>query len=242
VLLATLANQLPIARAAGAPRPRKRGPDMASKPARVRSEQILFRWRDAFLGEQGPRSPTTRYVLLMLSLHMAMDGSKCFPSMKHIASRSGLSEKAVKEHMARAEAEGWICRSEFKTEGRDWRHYVYGIRFPIAAPELVTDGDDLAPPQAGNPGSEGGHPGSEGGHPRLPELINKLRTDSFACREESLLVPQGKGCALPETPPQLRARPASRIRSPSRHRRSLFPTGVHPIAALVGAVPAEAMP
>lgn len=92
-----------------------------------------IKWRDAVASENGPQSPTTRLVLLVLSLHMDPRGH-AFPSTRLLSDRSGLSRRVVCEHLERAEADGWIAR-KMKGGGQGWRRWTYTAR----TPDVVTD-------------------------------------------------------------------------------------------------------
>ena len=76
--------------------PQAGGSKLAKKP-----KALLFRWRDAFMGEDGPHT-TTRYVLLALSMHMDGDGSNCYPSVAALVKKPGLSKRTVLTHLGLA--------------------------------------------------------------------------------------------------------------------------------------------
>jgi hypothetical protein len=96
-----------------------------SMPAR----KLLFRWRWIVASERGPASPTTRHVLLTLSLHMGVDGDRAFPSERCLAAETGLSERAVGIHLQQAIDAGWIVRAP-RRQGRGWARYVYQAVIP----------------------------------------------------------------------------------------------------------------
>jgi DNA-binding transcriptional MocR family regulator len=95
---------------------------------------LLFRWRWLIASERGPSSPTTRHVLLTLSLHMAADGGRAFPSEQRLAQETGLSERAVSTHLRLASEKGWIVRRRRRQIGKDWAQYVYQAAVPATLP------------------------------------------------------------------------------------------------------------
>ena len=96
----------------------------------------LWGWRNAIASANGPKSATTRHVLLVLSFHMHDDGTQAWPSTRKLAERTGLSERAVCEHLGRAEAEGWIERRRRGLPERGWIHEYTAMVPPMA----LTDG------------------------------------------------------------------------------------------------------
>lgn len=131
----------------------------------------LFCWRNAVANAEGPVNPTTRHVLLTLSLHMDEAGGSCFPSTRTVAERTGLSRRTVEKHLAAAEAEGWIRRRRGAGDRQGWRR----IEYAAALPEKV--GKEIR-----HVAGEGGEPASprpaEGGEPRDTKVGNVVRTNS----------------------------------------------------------------
>ena len=82
------------------------------------------------VSEIGPRSPTTRLVLLALSTHMNRHGGSCFPSYELLAEETGLSLRAVKEHMNLAHDECWFMRTANMGYAKRWRSYEYEATVP----------------------------------------------------------------------------------------------------------------
>jgi hypothetical protein len=121
----------------------------------------LFTWRDALISEYGP-GPTTRHVLLTLSLHMDKDGGSCFPSTKKTARETGLSERTVCTHLEIAKAQGWIEKNGRVYTGRNWkRHFYQALIPPDALKEVQHQGTetDSAPLEKGTePHAEGTEP------------------------------------------------------------------------------------
>ena len=88
-------------------------------------KNLLFEWRDLVASKQGPKRSTTRHVLLTLSLHMQLDGRSCFPSVRLVAERTGLSERTVCTHLRLASEQGWIQKSVKGKCGKGWRLHQY---------------------------------------------------------------------------------------------------------------------
>lgn len=109
----------------------------------------LFTWRSAVASKFGPESPTTRHVLLTLSIHMNEKGESCYPSTKLLADETGLSERSVCTHLELAEKSGWIMRKSRQRPGQQWRQHVYspvipiGVEGAIQKDELLNDVQQL---------------------------------------------------------------------------------------------------
>ena len=85
---------------------------------------FLFDWRRALCSAYGP-PPTTRHVLLTVSLHMKTDGSSAFPSQDLLALETGLSLRAVKKHLKLAQALGWLGREPRRRRKASFRYGTY---------------------------------------------------------------------------------------------------------------------
>lgn len=107
----------------------------------LQSRPLLFRWQEAVLSERGPKSPTTRYVLLALATHMKPDGSDCFPGVALLQRETKLSRRAVIAHLKRADDEGWLLRRHRGEHGQGWRLYAYE---PVI-PDTAEGGERRAP-------------------------------------------------------------------------------------------------
>ncbi len=119
----------------------------------------------------------TRFVLLVLSTHMGMDGSDAFPAQVTLAAESGLSLRCVKDHLAKAEQSGWIARAPRRIGAKESFRFgtAYLPRFPLP-PNVVQEvhqstgghGASGAPllSDDGARGSVDGADGSTNGAPR----------------------------------------------------------------------------
>lgn len=94
------------------------------------SEQLLFTWRNAVLSAAGPKSPTTRLTLVAVSMHMSPEGDRAWPSIDTLVKRTGLSKRAVQDHLKRAEDEGWLLRGWHGPPNHSLR--TYQATFPKA--------------------------------------------------------------------------------------------------------------
>ena len=90
----------------------------------------LFQWRNAIASKSGPKEPTTRHVLLTISLHMNCDGESCFPSVNTLAEETGRTKKSVIVHIEKAEKAGWIKKEIRGFSGQGWRRHKYRPNLP----------------------------------------------------------------------------------------------------------------
>jgi hypothetical protein len=74
--------------------------------ARTTDFAPLFTWRSAIC--DSGLAPTTRLVALVLSLHMNERGGSCWPSQVTLSAESGLSVRAIREHLNVLEDGGWL--------------------------------------------------------------------------------------------------------------------------------------
>lgn len=117
----------------------------------MKAESVFF-WRTAITSSDLPS--TTRLVLLALSLYMNNEGQNAYPSQKRLAADCGLSDRSVRDQLARAESAGYLVKRKLKHPGSE---HVFTTYVP------------LVPEPSGEPGeepcSEGaeGRSGSEGG-------------------------------------------------------------------------------
>ena len=96
----------------------------------------LYEWRDAMLSPRGPKCSTTRLVLLVLMTWAGSD-MLAWPTQEAIARRSALSIRAVREHLAKAEAEGWILHGVRHSRRSGWLAHTYKMRIPELHDQLT---------------------------------------------------------------------------------------------------------
>lgn len=121
-------------------------------------------WRHAIAKSDLP--PTTRHVLLTVSLFMNDVGGGCYPTQAQLAQATGLSERSVREHLEIAEARGWLKRTEHGFRGQRWRNHEYQAMWPD--PQDVEKG---AEPASG-PYPEGAEPDAESCGTSFQEVRN----------------------------------------------------------------------
>jgi hypothetical protein len=92
------------------------------------SQSRAWTWRHLIIKSSLPA--TTRHVLLTISCFMNELGDGCYPTQKQLAEATGLSERAVREHLEVAATSGWIKRSEHGFRGQKWRNHEYKACWP----------------------------------------------------------------------------------------------------------------
>jgi hypothetical protein len=88
----------------------------------------VWSWRQAI--QKAELRPTTKHVLLNLSVHMNDAGGSCFPTTALQARDTGLSERAVCTHLALAEQAGFLKRGRHGLGGQAWARTEYYATFP----------------------------------------------------------------------------------------------------------------
>jgi len=137
-----------------------------------KEKYFLFVWREAFMSELGPDSPTTRHVLHALGAHMNLEGGSCFPSIARIGTETGYSERAVKKHIALAVKNGWIKKRTRRLKGQGWKRNSYRAVIPKKLHKMVNEVHHVG--KGGESGAEGGEPPSEGGEYRRKKMVNEV--------------------------------------------------------------------
>lgn len=117
------------------------------------SQSRAWTWRHAIIKSDLPA--TTRHVLLTISCFMNELGDGCYPTQKQLCDATGLSERAVRDHLQIAEDRGWIKRKEHGFRGQRWRNHEYQAVWPDPQ-----DVGERAAPDAG-PSDQGAAPSSE---------------------------------------------------------------------------------
>lgn len=106
----------------------------APDPADTETSKVglspLFTWRSAIADSD--LDPTSRFVAVMLSLHMNERGGSAFPSYTTLAGETHLTRSAVIRAVGRLTQRGWLVR---KTHGPGrGRTNTYTAYVPPAAP------------------------------------------------------------------------------------------------------------
>lgn len=106
-----------------------------------------WRWRIAVA--ESDLDASTKHVLVELHTFMNGHGRKCFPPQTLLASRTSLSERTVRKHLAVAEHAGWIDVQKGRFEGKRNGLYSYAARWPdgVAEPngmhrKMTTEGPE----------------------------------------------------------------------------------------------------
>jgi len=128
----------------------------------LKKTAVLFRWRNALVSNHGPISPTTRHVLLTLSLHMGTHNGSCFPSTKTLAKETALSERAVITHLKKARTSGWIKTGKHKkAAGQAWAGHQYQAIIPDIINTKGTEGGSVPLWKGAKSNAETTEPGSK---------------------------------------------------------------------------------
>lgn len=134
----------------------------------------VFSWREAI--QKSNLAPTTRHILLNLSTYMNDKGGCCFPSIELQAADTGLSKKAVIQHLQKAVDSGFLFKSQHGYAGQQWKRNEYRAIFPSEV-TLYGRADAHADDKA-----EGGYrsspPSQEGGYPEGEKVVTHGNTNS----------------------------------------------------------------
>lgn len=172
----------------------------------------LFSWRHAILESDLPS--TTRLVLLTLSCHMSDAGDSCFPSVVRLASESGLSKKAVIEHLKIAKEKGWILVSAHGFGGQKWKRHEYVVAVPKGGNRELPRKEI----EGGHPDAKGGEPHSKGGNPHVKKAVTDVHpSTSVNSTGNSTENSTGEGRA--SAPAPAREANATKSRADTRQKR-----------------------
>ena len=97
-----------------------------------------FTWQSAWMSAKD-LPPTTRHVLHVISSYINIHGGGAYPSQETIAIKSGLSLRAVKQHVKLAYETGWITKSNLGLRGQKWAQNEYFPSYPERWISLVID-------------------------------------------------------------------------------------------------------
>jgi len=88
----------------------------------------VWSWRHAV--QRAKLAPTTKLVLLNLSIEMNDVGESCFPSTAKQARDTGLSERSVCTHLEIAVEAGFITKKFHGYGSQRWARHEYQARYP----------------------------------------------------------------------------------------------------------------
>lgn len=146
-------------------------------------------WRHAVTRSGLP--PTTRHVLLTLSIYMDETGRSCFPKVEDLAEATGLSKRSILTHIDAAVAAGWLKRGLHGFRGQRWRQLEYEPMWPERDADLPVDSDgersDAAGEAAVGDGAEGGAEAGETGSPASPPEVVNVATEAGEPRASKLV-------------------------------------------------------
>ena len=133
----------------------------------------VFSWRDAI--QKSSLEPTTRFVLLNLSIYMNEKGEGCYPSIETQAENTGLSPRAVITHLQKAADAQFLIITKHGLAGQKWKRNEYRAVYPN---DMLTLRHQDVPVDA-----EGGEPRSlpllpEGGERSDVKVVNDVHTNS----------------------------------------------------------------
>lgn len=154
-----------------------------------------YDWERAVISSDGPRSPTTRLVLLALATFVGRGVAHAWPSLSKLEACTALSRRSVIDHLEAAVAGGWLQRQFTRLEGRNYRGNVYWLTLPLIAER---GGERPSPVHAGRrPTGEAsaasGEPRSATGERRDGELVNVVPRTNLLNRERNRLGDQTAG-------------------------------------------------
>lgn len=175
----------------------------------------LFTWRSAVV--ESDLSPTTRHVLLTLSLHMNERGGSCFPSTRLLARETGLSRRSVETHLGAAVEASWLDRQqrEKRSDGR-FTGYTY---------RAVVPRGNLLPTDQGNVEHEPWEPDDTNQGKEVPRSSSVSSSESTGpdgrpleksggglvkCRDCKAAIQCGQSCGRCEREAAIRQRDAER--------------------------------
>ena len=128
----------------------------------------FFTWRTAIL--HSDLHASCRLTLLVLSCHMNEVGGSCFPSIKTLATETGMERKAVMRAIRHAIDKGWLSKEQGRLSGQKWRQNFYTAQLPR---KVVPLGYQLPVDN-----SEGGPFESEGGPIEGQKVVPQWDTNS----------------------------------------------------------------
>lgn len=134
--------------------------------------QRLFTWRTAIIGSD--LAPTTRHVLLTLSLHMSEAGNSCFPTVQTLCKETGLGKTTVIKQLKIAEECGWLIKQVHGYSGQGWRRHEYVAKCPDVVQEVNNERGSPTEPCTENVV----HLPAKGGSPNTQNVVREVDLSS----------------------------------------------------------------
>ena len=153
------------------------------------SDAIKWSWQQAVIDSAIPA--TTKHLLLTLGCYMNAMGGSCYPSIKTLCEKTGLSNRTVITHIKIAEEYGFIKVKTHGFGGQAWKRQEYEASWPsetkggepITPP--ISKGGEAITPRSSKKGGEaitprlkkGGEPVSKGGEPNDKKVVKEVHTN-----------------------------------------------------------------
>jgi hypothetical protein len=157
-----------------------------------------YTWRAAILKSGLPA--TTRHVLLTLSLYINDVGQSAYPSIKRLSEDTGLTERAVLQHLQKARDAGWLVIGKHGFSGQKWAANEY---FP-----MLPDGEEYVEKsiERDEPGSplkpQGVNDVHARGEPRSGQGVNDVPTNNPYELSRELSILNNKKSEILKTKPE----------------------------------------
>ncbi|KZL17829.1 helix-turn-helix domain-containing protein [Pseudovibrio sp. WM33] len=169
-------------------------------------DRKAWKWRQAFCQSDLPA--TTRLLLQTLSMFMNTMGESCYPSIEDLMEYSGLSKRAVLNHIETARAAGWIKVSQHGFRGQRWKRHEYVARWPerdLVAPSLsermvktAEFEEEGGAPDAPAHSKKVVHEVHEGGAPDAPKVVHDVHQDKNSPFNNPIPVQKREGACKSE--------------------------------------------
>lgn len=144
----------------------------------------VFSWIEAI--QLSTLKPTTRHVLLNLASYMDKHGKSCFPSIDEQAKTTGLSKKAIIDHVNHAIEAGFLVKRLHRYAGQQWRRSEYFAVYPKSATLKHEDHysenyEEIIPSEGGERRTpspqKGGERHSKGGEPKGEKVVYDVHSN-----------------------------------------------------------------
>lgn len=110
---------------------------------------------------------------------MDSDGHRAFPSTRLLAAETGLSERAVIDHLALADLLGWLKKASAGFTNKGWRKHRYEPLIPAKVlNEGKHQGAEPRSARAVDNSSEGAERPSKGAEPDDKKVLNNIQSKS----------------------------------------------------------------
>ena len=104
-------------------------PTIPSTGARMQEKPFKYKWIDLWKSKYGPKSSTSRHILIYLSTWMDEAGEGCYPSQERISKETGLSIRTISRHIEKLRFNGWL-RKYVEWQGKKQKRNTYYPKIP----------------------------------------------------------------------------------------------------------------